>query len=160
MTNLQERLNDALINVKWNRSSVFPASNYLTISLKLLGCVDVSHKLYRHPDGSFEVALSYTYADSRERTIFKCTRKSHNKRTDAAYSWLLCSLTLKYYLKSKFKISMPLPKIWDLDGLQLHTNNYFEQIAHNTDSNTDLGTIQTKLKDLETRLSKLELANA
>ena len=144
-----------LETISWNRGTLFPASNYLSSSLKIIGCKEIFHKLYKSPDGKFAITLEYRYNETRECLCFRCIHSKQSLRTESAYSLLLCSKLFKRHCLSMFGMYLPLPSLWDIDGLRLHENNDF--IKDKSDLvKTEDDSILTKLHNLETRVSALE----
>ena len=67
----------------------------------------------------------------------------------------MCSKLFKRHCLSMFGMYLPLPSLWDIDGLRLHENNDF--IKDKSDLvKTEDDSILTKLHNLETRVSALE----
>ena len=155
MTPTEINLAKNLESISWNRANIFPASSYLATSLKTLGCREVHYKLYKLPDGNFDITLEYKLDDAHECHNFHCIKSSKSTRTESAYARLLCSRAFKTHCLSRFNIDLPLPSVWDVDGLRLHANDDF-LANQKVFSNKDLATLLSKLHNLETRVSTLE----
>mmetsp|Transcript_4993 Transcript_4993/g.14790 ORF Transcript_4993/g.14790 Transcript_4993/m.14790 type:complete len:161 (-) Transcript_4993:479-961(-) len=155
MAAIKSSLAHNLKTISWNRGTSFPASSYLATSLKIIGCKDVYHKLYKSPDGKFAITLEYRYNDTRECLNFRCIHSNQSLRTESAYSLLLCSKLFKRHCSSAFNVFLPLPSSWNIDGLRLHENNDF-MLDKSCLVNKEDDSLLTKLHNLETRVSVLE----
>ena len=151
--NSRIQLCENLKSISWNRSSNFPASNYLATSLKLLGCTEVYNKLYKIQGGEFDITLSYTHDNNHINICFRCTRKNRKIRTEEAYALLLNSMLFKTHCMQNFGLHFPLPAIWNLDDLKLPANNDFIITPKALDNSDLMG----RLHNLEQRVSCLEL---
>jgi len=153
--NERTQLSENLKSISWNRSNIFPASNYLATSLKLLGCTEVHYKLYKIQGGEFDITLSYTCNDTRANASFRCTRKIRKIRSEEAYALLLNSLLFKQHCMQNFGVHLPLPASWDIDNLKLNANNDFTSTPLTTDM--DSSDLMGRLHNLEQRVGYLEL---
>ena len=155
MAVIRSSLAKNLETISWNRGISFPSSSYLASSLKILGCKEVHHKLYKSPDGTFNITLKYKYDETRECLSFRCVQSKRSLRTESAYSLLLCSRLFKKHCFSIFGTHIPLPLSWDIDGLRLHENNDFI-LDKSALVNEEDDSLLAKLHNLETRVSVLE----
>ena len=148
-----------LQRINWNRSNLFPSSNYLTIVLKKLECVNITHKVYKLPSGGVNIKLSFLLDDHAHARSFRSEHKFQSSRTDVIYAYLLNSLCFKKFFRSVFAITMPLPSYWSLDDLRIASNDWFVDDSQSTSLNyqSQLDYLTSEINEIKLRLTRNNL---
>jgi len=154
----QIELEAQLRNISWNGSPHFPASHYILVIFKILKCTNISVKLDKIAPSETLVHLKYTSQDTNVSRSFLTRKDVKGRKKDVIYSWLLTSAIFKSHCLFYFRLSIPLPAVWNTDGLVLETNDFFVEFKHSSVPSLDitqLASLPSRVTNLETQVNKL-----